>query len=326
MVYYFLGLDGAAVYKIYVVPPSIRAVLQPCGGGGRLLSCLGKKQAFPTCRRLVLFFCIDKQNDNSSCFVFKVIVSSSFTRSIFPFREVRPSCILYMQYYIDAANWTWTWNPHTFPVNIRLFFRLEKEKAAERKNLWYSLGQSVFVVQELRTFSVKIWKYWDLPGLVSNTTHILMILCYVLSYRNRNVFLLCKSSVPPSLPSDLSLSLWSSSYSTVSLLQYWEEVTVDELSPHLHPLRQWWKRRWDLSCQLVVKFEQSSDVLQEQGIISLTRPNWVSIRLEGITEEKERAITTHHPWKPSDPRAELCYCACCDSNFLCCWYRERFSY
>lgn len=44
-----------------------------------------------------------------------------------------------------------------------------------------------------------------------------------------------------SLPSALSLSLWSSSDSTVSLLQYWEEVTVDELSAHLHPLPQWWR-------------------------------------------------------------------------------------
>lgn len=51
------------------------------------------------------------------------------------------------------------------------------------------------------------------------------------------------------------------------------------------------------SCDLVVKLEQFSDVLQQQGIVPLTRPNWVSIRLEeeGVTEEKERAITIHHP-------------------------------
>lgn len=40
------------------------------------------------------------------------------------------------------------------------------------------------------------------------------------------------------------------------------------------------------SCHLVVK--QSSDILQEQGIVPLTGSNWVSIRLEeGVIEEKE---------------------------------------
>jgi len=72
------------------------------------------------------------------------------------------------------------------------------------------------------------------------------------------------------------------------------------------------------SCHVVVKLEQSSGILQEQGIVPLMRPNWVSIRLEeeGVSEEKESAITTHHARKPSGPRAELCNCACC--NFLCC--------
>lgn len=56
------------------------------------------------------------------------------------------------------------------------------------------------------------------------------------------VQILC--AVPLSLPSALYRSLCSSSYDMVSLLQQWkEEVTVDDLSPHIHPLPQWWKRR-----------------------------------------------------------------------------------